>query len=193
VAYEEWCTDPALQLQQQRKKVRVVQPIGKRETLISMVVALLLCGVHLIFYPLLVLTADQVAIFAQCSDKYRTVVVVILDDQAASLVSFLDQVVRLVLDLSIHTSTMVFHCGSPKFLATKPKFTHKMIECRKSGLLLSVILGDVNLLSKQAASLRVVIRKVGLTILQPLLPKQKSPTVQPFHVQLIATLSADSK
>ena len=175
------------------KKVRVVQPTGSGKSLVIMSVGLLLCGVHLIVHPLLVLTADQVASFSWCSSEFGTVVVINLDDQAASSASFLNQIIHLVLNLPLNTSATVFLFGSPHFLATQPKFTRAMFECRKAGLLRSIVLDEVDLLARHAASFRAVIRKVAMTFLKPILSMPAQPADRPFHVQLTATLSTEDE
>ena len=60
------------------KKLLVVQSTGQGKSTIIKLLGLMLKGVHLIVHPLLV--PDQVASFMRCSDKYRTVLVVNLDE-----------------------------------------------------------------------------------------------------------------
>ena len=86
--------------------------------MIIMLMALLLYGVHLIVYPLLVLTADQVSSFARCTGKFGSVIVINLDDQASLSVSFLDHIVCLVLGLSTNTTTN--HQGVPLWITAVP-------------------------------------------------------------------------
>ena len=81
---------------------------------INMTMALLLCGVHLVVEPLLVLTTDRVKSFTLCSDEHGTVID--LDNQSVSLILFLDQVIHLVLGRSAEINTTVSLFGSLQFL-----------------------------------------------------------------------------
>lgn len=76
--------------------------------MIIMMMALLLCDVNLVMYPLIVLMADQVSSVAPYTDEYGSVVVTNLEDQASSLSSSLDQLVCLVPGLSTDTTITVF-------------------------------------------------------------------------------------
>ena len=63
-----------------------------------------------------------------------------------------------------------------------------MFECRKTGLLWTVVLDEIDLLARQVASLCAVSCKVGIKFLQPLLATPSNPAARLFHVELTATL-----
>ena len=70
---------------------------GLGKILVSVTVSLLFCGVCPLIKSLIVLTADRVVCFALFSENHCIVIVINLDNQGASLASFVDQIIFLTL------------------------------------------------------------------------------------------------
>ena len=181
------------QTNSEEKKLRLVQPTGAGKSLVILGAGLLLCGVHLVVHPLLVLTADQVASFSACSQQHGTVVVLNMDDQASVCPAFLEKIISLITLLEPATSTTVFLFASPQFIATKQNFVNALFACRRRGLLRLVALDEIDLLARQGASFRAVIRKTAHSVLKPLLSRPEKAADRCFHLQLTASLSAEDE
>ena len=92
---------------------------------------LLLCDVHQVVHPLLVLTAIQAASFLACWKQYSTVVALNMASQAFVCLAFLGKVINLMTGLSPATLTTVFLFASSQFIATNPKFFRVPFSCHR--------------------------------------------------------------
>ena len=76
-------------------------------------------GVHLIFHPILSLTADQITAFQSGSDDYGSIIAINLDE-IATTASTKKKIIAFITNLRKTTTTTVFIFSSPQFMANNP-------------------------------------------------------------------------
>ena len=93
----------------------------------------MLWGIHLILYPLLVLTADQITKFTCASTSHGSVMAHNLDKQASTSCAYRNHLINYLLDSGPDTSRMVYLFASLHSLVFHAIFLDALILCYRRG------------------------------------------------------------
>jgi len=145
----------------------------------------LLKGIHLIFHPVLAMTADQMIKFECGSDKYGLIEAYNLDEIANSK-SVQHRLIAILKRLKKGTTTTIFLFSSPQFLCKNRNFCSILINLGRVGMLRSVAIDEVHLWAKHGSSFRSEIRQLKNDFFDPTF---KNSNRSPLFVGASATLS----
>ena len=143
-------------------------------------------GVHLVFHPILALTADQLTQFQSGSDKYGSIIAINLDEMATSA-GVKRKIIAFLTNLPINTSTTIFIFSSPQFMANNPSIMNSLLNnCARKGTLRSITIDKAHLWAKHGSSFCEEIRYLQHNFFAPLYAGANSG---PIFLAMTATMS----
>ena len=108
-------------------------------------------GVHVIFHPVLSMTADQITKFTEGSDEFGAIIVINLDEVAdTALVR--DRIINDLESLSNQTTSTYFLFSSPQFMAKHSSFSESLVQLAHKGILRSNTIDEAHLWAKNDLS-----------------------------------------
>mmetsp|Transcript_266 Transcript_266/g.544 ORF Transcript_266/g.544 Transcript_266/m.544 type:complete len:395 (-) Transcript_266:695-1879(-) len=172
------------------KRACIVLPTAFRKSHVIRLVGTLSKGVHVVMYPLLASTADQVAAFTGGNEAYGFIVVINFDIHASTCGAVRRKIIANLIKLKRSTTTTYFLFGSPQFFALNQDFVDALLQCNDNErTLCSVSCDEAHLLAQHGSSFRSEIRKIGKTLFTPLFPPANAH--RPIMIALTATMSLE--
>ena len=143
-------------------------------------------GVHLVFHPILALTADQLTQFQSGSDKYGSIIAINLDE-IGTTAGVKRKIIAFLTTLKRNTSTTIFIFSSPQFMANNPSIMNSLLNnCARKGTLRSITIDEAHLWAKHGSSFCEEIRYLQHNFFAPLYAGTNSG---PIFLALTATMS----
>ena len=143
-------------------------------------------GVHLIFHPILALTADQLTQFQSGSNEYGAIVAINLDEIATTN-AVKRKIIAYITQLRNSTSTTVFLFSSPQYMAENRAIMNALLNsCARKGTFRSITIDEAHLWAKQGSSFREEIRFLQHNFFAPLYAGNNDG---PLFLAMTATMS----
>ena len=143
-------------------------------------------GVHVIFHPILALTADQLTQFQSGSDEYGAIVAINLDEVATTN-AVKRKIIAYITRLTKSTSTTVFFFSSPQYMDANPAIMNALLNCcARKGTFRSITIDEAHLWAKQGSSFREEIRFLQHNFFAPLYAGNNDG---PLFLAMTATMS----
>ena len=170
----------------QHKKAAVFDRTGGGKSHIVRLLGTLLGGIHLIFHPILSLTADQLTAFQSGCDDFGSIIAINLDEIATTS-STKKRIIAFIIKLSRKISTTIFIFSSPQFMAKNPAIMNALLNnCARKGNLRSITIDEAHLWAKHGSSFREEIRYLQHNFFAPL---YAGNAIGPIFLTLTATMS----
>jgi len=148
----------------QHEQAAVFDRTGGGKSHIVRLLGTLLGGIHLIFHPILSLTADQLTAFQSGCDDFGAIIAMNLDEIATK-----KRIVAFIIKLCKNTLTTIFIFSSPQFMAKNPAIMNALLNnCARKGTLRSITIDEAHLWAKHGSSFREEIRYLQHNFFAPL-------------------------
>ena len=173
------------------KQLLVIQQPGTGKSHIYRMVGTILHDIHIVFHPLLVLTADQIIKFKTGSNIYGAIEVHNLNEHASKSIQFRGKLLSWLKGLVPDSTTTIFLFTSPQFLTKYQAFCTCLVQLSWTrGTLRACILDEAHLLSQHGADFRPEIRQLGDIFFQ--LAFSPSNNCRGFFVAGTATMTRNN-
>jgi superfamily II DNA helicase RecQ len=170
----------------ERERIVDVDRTGGGKTHVIRLTGTLLHGVHLIFHPILALTADQLTHFQSGSDDYGSIVAINLDEMFTTA-AWKKKIIEYMTTLTKDTTTTVFIFASPQLIADNTTLRSALLNnCARKGTLRSITIDEAHLWAKHGSSFREEIRFLQHEFFAPLYAGNDGG---PLFLAMTATMS----